>query len=527
MQATLYTHLRVPRHMLDLEQVARDLYIPNLKHAEKLTMGYQVKAGELPGIFLYEEDGDYVILPRGYDPPWNYPGNPYLYRELSKPKPIINDLRPAWPQVDGFEFYGELRDKQLNAAETLIATRNDKLLCLGCGKGKTVLALWYAAMRSVSTLVVVDQNFLIRQWQKRILTNLHLSENEVGLIQGSTFRIGDQITIASLATIRGMDLGPEFFDFWGLVIFDEGHVLGAQQASKLLPNFPGERLILTATPERKDGMHPVFMLHAGGMQPCFVDLSKETASHWTFVQLPQVLSDEQLDTVIEVGARKRKKRLADALWQKVPGFARPRFNRPTYESAAAVSNECNAQILHEVFLAEKAGRNVLVLGSRTEQLELLCNAAKDTGTDASLVIGRVKDDERDAAFESQVIFATWQIAGKALDIDRLDTLILLYPTDDEGFLRQAVGRIEDRASTKLRKSVVVCFVHGAYDTFIRKADKMTDVIKEIDPGATIKWIQRQPLLPKLERHDQEKSGGGTRLGTEPTRSPIRRVFPRP
>jgi len=526
MQTTLYSHLRVPKHLLDMRRVRAELTITNLKYAEKASMGYAMKEDDVPAILLYEEDNDYVILPRGYNPPWDARGGGCRNRLIAIPE--IVDLRPEWPHVPGFRFKGELREYQYPAVNALRDVQGDKLLCLGCGKGKTVLALWYAAALSKKTLIIVDQDFLINQWMRRIESYLGIKEKDIGRVQGNYWGVGRHITIAMIPTLRRRDLTAEFCDQFGLIIVDEAHVLGANQSQNLLPCFPGERLILTATPERKDGLHPVFLLHAGGLKPAYVDLSRDQSSQWYFINLPQVLSPEQLEEYIDVGKGKRKRRvqLAKALYKRMPQWPRPRFHRPTYETAAGVSVEFNLQILAEVFKAQATGRNVLVLGSRTDQLEALDTAAREEmGMDSSLVTGNVKADAREEAFKHQVIFATWQIAGRALDIERLDTLVLLYPTDDDGFLRQAVGRI-DRLVEDKRKSLVIVFNHPTYDSIDRKTDAMRSTILEIDPGATIKTVSRACLLPRIDEF-RALYDGATRAGTAPTRGPTPKVASRP
>lgn len=479
MEATLYTHLRVRADLLDMQRVEADLYVSNLDYQKKAAMGYAMAKKDYPGLCLWEEDGDHVILPRGYEPPWLHDHVHY-----------IDDLRPEWPYVEGFHFNTQLRNNQYAAADALAhpGRKTDKLLCLGCGKGKTVLALWYTVYRSVRTLIIVDRDFLIVQWQKRIQECLGLEKT--GLIQDSRFDVYSHITIASIATLRTKleELGPEFYDQFGLVIVDEAHLLGAPEAVKVLPNFPGERLLLTATPTRKDGMHPAFMYHAGGLTPVFTDLTRDQSSVWTFIELSEVLTPEQ----------------RTGLYQKRREWKHPRLLRPRYETRAGESLEFNLQILREVFRAEHAGRNVLVLGSRVEQLQALCDAAIEAKTDASLVVGKVKDVAREDAFTHRVIFATWQIAGRALDIDRLDTLILLYPNDDEGFLRQAVGRI-DRTVEGKKTPVVVVFSHTAH--LQRKADQMLDTIREIDPGARITTVRRAWQKPRSGRLESMLVGG--------------------
>jgi superfamily II DNA or RNA helicase len=476
--AEIYTHLILDKAEIDVEKVKKELTLQNKLADFARSMGHQLRGPEF--LELFEDLGDRIAVPRNYRP--------------AGLRAAIEDSRPEPKERPEITFYGKLRPDQSGAATTLMkgGWRRDKFLCLAPGRGKTALALWYAAQLKLKTLVIVDQDFLLVQWQKRIEQFLRIPRERVGRIQGQTHTIGEEITIAMLPTLRNRELSSEFTEQFGLVVADEAHVLGALEAQKVLPSFPGARLILTATPGRKDGFENVFLLHSCG--EVHVDLDRAQSSLWVFVNLPELLSREQLDEYIDVGAgkRRRKARLRDVLYRRVPGLRNPVLQRPLYETAAGKSEEFNMQILTEVANAAKRGRNVLVLGSRVEQLLYLAHACCAAGIDASPVVGKISDEDREIGFRSQVIFATWQIAGKALDIDRLDTLILLYPTKDPLFLRQAAGRI-DRVLEGKKRTVVVTYIHTAHGTFEKAKDEMLEIIPKIDKAAEIVLTERTCL----------------------------------
>lgn len=73
--------------------------------------------------------------------------------------------------------------------------------------------------------------------------------------------------------------------------------------------------------------------------------------------------------------------------------------------------------------------------------------------------------------------------GKALDVPRLDTLFLLSPTDDSGFIRQALGRL-DRSD---KDPVVVVFVHAYVPSLARKMKKMVEAVQDLDKAAKINF----------------------------------------
>jgi superfamily II DNA or RNA helicase len=130
------------------------------------------------------------------------------------------------------------------------------------------------------------------------------------------------------------------------------------------------------------------------------------------------------------------------------------------------------------------GRNIIVLGGRKEQLKLLAARMLELGHDADLVIGTTKKKARTEAFNAQLIFATWQLASRALDIPRLDMLVLLFPTTDETFLKQAVGRT-DRSELE---TLVLTYSHNYNDTLKKREAEMVELVRRIDKKPTIKYV---------------------------------------
>ena len=469
--AQLGSHLRVRKESVDLDKVQYDLWIQNLAYSKKKSLGYKLKTTDYSGIQLWEEDGDWIVLPRGYFPPFIRicPG----CRDHGKclfPNPCVRveDIRPKWDLLPGLTFRKGLRKDQEAAALSLVHTEGDKQLCLGCGKGKTAIFLWYASIRSMKTLIIVDRDFLVDQWLREIKKFLWIPMEEVGLVQGSTRKIGKHFTIGLVHTITQQEFDKEFFDSFGLVGVDECHMLGAPTFSNVLPNFSGERVLLSATPSRKDGLSPVFLYHGGGLSSCFVDLTRTQSSSWFFLKLPPILSPKE--------EKSCKRRLPNGSYI---------IHRPIYESKAAKSLVFNKFIVDEVMKAAATGRNVLVLGSRVEQLQVLAEVVGEH-YECGLVTGVIKGDNRRAAFGKQILFITDKIGSRALDVPRLDTLFLLYPNHDSDFLRQTVGRI-DREIAGKRNPLVVVFGHTMLE---KSVNKMAAAIREVDSEATITEIQR-------------------------------------
>lgn len=152
---------------------------------------------------------------------------------------------------------------QQDALAALMRARGG-VLQLACGKGKTVVALHYAAMRGFPTIIILDTTQLMRQWREEIEQHLDVPGG-VGLIQGDVFDWKKPIVLATYHSLaaRAPFLTEEVRRWFGTAIWDEAHHVAAPTFSRSADLFYGVRLGLTATPDRDDGMHVVYNFHLG------------------------------------------------------------------------------------------------------------------------------------------------------------------------------------------------------------------------------------------------------------------------
>ncbi len=150
-----------------------------------------------------------------------------------------------------------LREYQRNAAAAFVASGSG-VVVLPCGAGKTAVAM--AAMASVSsrTLVLVTSTVAARQWRRELMAHTSLEEDEIGEYSGERKEIRP-VTLATyqiVITRRGrltphMDALSD--EDWGLVVYDEVHLLPAPVFRMTADIQSRRRLGLTATLVREDG----------------------------------------------------------------------------------------------------------------------------------------------------------------------------------------------------------------------------------------------------------------------------------
>jgi DNA excision repair protein ERCC-3 len=132
------------------------------------------------------------------------------------------------------------------------------VVVLPCGSGKTVVGVLAMALAQATTLILVTNTVSARQWRDELLRRTTLTADEIGEYSGSRKEIRP-VTIATyqVMTTKRQGIYPhlEVFDTrdWGLIIYDEVHLLPAPIFRFTADIQSRRRLGLTATLVREDG----------------------------------------------------------------------------------------------------------------------------------------------------------------------------------------------------------------------------------------------------------------------------------
>ena len=138
------------------------------------------------------------------------------------------------------------------------AAHGSGVVVLPCGAGKTLVGLGAMARTDTTTLILVTNTVSARQWRSEILARTTLTEEEVGEYSGQVKEI-KPVTIATYQILTAKRKGAyahlallDALD-WGLVIYDEVHLLPAPVFKLTAELQARRRLGLTATLVREDG----------------------------------------------------------------------------------------------------------------------------------------------------------------------------------------------------------------------------------------------------------------------------------
>lgn len=184
-----------------------------------------------------------------------------LKQELVKlgwPAEDLAGYTPGTPHpIDLDESGWALRDYQRKAVSNFF-DGGSGVVVLPCGAGKTLVGAGAMATAKTTTLILVTNTVSARQWRDELLTRTSLTEAEIGEYSGQVKEV-KPVTIATYQILTAKRKGEyahlallDALD-WGLVVYDEVHLLPAPVFKLTAELQARRRLGLTATLVREDG----------------------------------------------------------------------------------------------------------------------------------------------------------------------------------------------------------------------------------------------------------------------------------
>lgn len=318
-------------------------------------------------------------------------------------------------------------------ADMLAEPREDFLAQAGTGTGKTTCALNTAAERGRTTMIIVHMEALMQQWLREIQDKLGVPRDKIGIIQGPKCDYqGKWFCIGILNSLAQKTYDDAFYTYFGTVILDEAHKVACEFFAPALPRFYARRrLLLTATPKRKDGSDRVFFYHGG---PIAVTSTARTLPMEVRVLRhhnppPAKLAD--------------KRAVLNALMDDPIRNARIVRCILRFHELGRTALIVSAEIVHVQMLmsmAAQVGVPVEVMGQLTAETQKIKRVRMPGGL---VVEKRVGTKQRPAVLDgikarAQIIFSTYNMMDAGLDIPRLDAGLDATPSPEA---EQLIGRI--------------------------------------------------------------------------------------
>lgn len=258
------------------------------------------------------------------------------------------------------------------------------VVVLPCGAGKTIVGIGVMALLQTQTLVLVTNTIALRQWKEELLDKTDLADEMIGEFSGEKKEI-KPITIATynILTYRKTKKSTfVHFDIfnsnnWGLIIYDEVHLLPAPVFRLTSEIQSKRRLGLTATLIREDGLETdVFSL----IGPKKYDMP------WKLLE--------------------KSKWIAEALCTEVrtelPGDVRLQYTVANDREKFRIASENRSKIeVVRKIIASHNGSNILIIGQYISQLQEIAETFK-----YHIITGTISIPEREELYHQ---FRTGQI----------------------------------------------------------------------------------------------------------------------
>ncbi|CAH0120088.1 hypothetical protein PAE9249_02601 [Paenibacillus sp. CECT 9249] len=338
-------------------------------------------------------------------------------------RPLAVSLRQELP--GGGEF--RLRDYQRLAADAFTGKGGadpggSGVLVLPCGAGKTVVGIASMARLQCETLILTSNVTSVRQWKAELLDKTTIAADDVGEYSGLTKQV-KPVTIATYHILTHRKRKTDDFSHmklfnerdWGLIIYDEVHLLPAPVFRATADIQATRRLGLTATLVREDGCEKdVFSL----IGPKRLELPWKRLEREGWI------------------ARVRCREIRLPL--RPPSLERYRLAEPKHQFRIACENPDK---LHWVcrLLAQHDGVPTLVIGQYLDQLRLISEALS-----AQLITGSMPQERRNelyAEFRSGAIklLVVSKVANFAVDLP--DATVLIQISGSYGSRQEEAQRL--------------------------------------------------------------------------------------
>ncbi|MEA5502127.1 DNA repair helicase XPB [Halotia wernerae UHCC 0503] len=319
-----------------------------------------------------------------------------------------------------------LRDYQRQAAEAFYQSGRVQggsgVIVLPCGAGKTIVGMAAIAAVQESTLILSTSLTSVRQWRRELLDKTDLPEDAIAEYSGEVKNTGP-VTLSTyqILTYRHSrnDDFPHFDLFsarsWGLIIYDEVHLLPAPVFRITAELQARRRLGLTATLIREDGREgDVFAL----IGPKRYDVPWRELEGEGFIATASC-------TEIRV-SQDQARQMEYALASRRNQFR------------VAAENPYKVQVVKDL-LERESGHRILIIGEFISQLD---NLAKVTGL--PLITGKTPEKEREQLYQD---FRNGKLSGLVLSrvgnfaIDLPDADILIQVSGKYGSRQEEAQRL--------------------------------------------------------------------------------------
>ncbi|HOJ49625.1 MAG TPA: helicase-associated domain-containing protein [Spirochaetota bacterium] len=339
--------------------------------------------------------------------------NSFIFKKLHRGfiKQLLINNDPPFPVEDlasfddgddikiNFKNGWQIRDYQKDAAMTIYSSGHG-VVVLPCGAGKTIVGLEVIRLFKKSTLIIVPHHAAITQWKREILEKTDFKIEDIGEYSA----LNKEIKPITIATYNIISVNQAHFDIftkknWGLIIYDEVHIMPAPVFRITAEIQSKRRLGLTATLIREDGREKdVFSLIGPKRYDIpWKDLERRNYIAKGICHECKISFNEDDKKEYIIATKREKVRIAG-------------------------ENKNKIHIVKEIIEKHKNDK-ILIIGQYLTQLKVIAKEIKApllTGSSSQRERDKVYDDFRKGKFS---ILITSKIANLAIDIPDVSVAI--------------------------------------------------------------------------------------------------------
>lgn len=354
------------------------------------------------------------------------------------------------------------QSQALSAIKNNIALTGNGLIIMPTGTGKTLLSFMISHMSKKSTLFITHTLDLAEQTMDAYEDIFGVKP---GFIGDGKYEINPYFTVAIIDSLYLKKLYHEWSTIFGMVIFDEVHMLPAESCIEVVNSLNIKYKIgLTATPQRSDGRTPV-------IYGCFGNIVyrisiEEAQKEGSLVPLEARVIETDFQSSFSDERLKARKSLLNA-------------------AAKEASQDINRNKIIESRVEEICSYNesILMVLQDIDQCLLMYDLLKDRdGVKPEIFVGKIgkkqiKRKERKKILERAKsgeinVLLTVQLAGMGLDVPRLQHLIIDRNLTSPATVEQIVGRVVRSCSEIGKTHAIVWDVMDKFvPSFVRQTEK--------------------------------------------------------
>lgn len=429
----------------------------------------------------YKEDiilkdfGEVLFLPKLFL--YNYKSQ-YLVKYLGQ--------RVIQPQIiDGIEFNGNLRQEQINAFNAIVesykrSNRINGIIKLATGTGKTVLGIYLSAITKLKTIIIVDNEDLMNEWEETIYSFTNLTKQNVGIIKGNKIDIiNKSIVLASSQTLVSK-LKNDFENFFllfdsagfALAIFDECHTTSATiNSSKINVLLRTDNILgLSATPYHKD-LPEILMKNTVG-EVIYDMKNKEIIPSFNIVYYQSEITKNKKAFVIS--------KLPDLIQQ-----------RSLYNKLITKCEKWSNTTVKLVKHCLNKNHDVIIVCLTKEQVIEISNKLSSN----MITHRRYYGDEREIdKINDNCIVVTYKFCGKGFNMPKLTAAIITTPISGKKSTPQLIGRVLRPQDEEREREIFDLYDLSLPYFMAPEFNRKKYIVKNEYPGLEINEINENSLI---------------------------------